>query len=204
VAQEDAPTTELLTGVVGDRCPNCQTPMAADQRYCLNCGERRGRARFSPATFAPQATPVTEEVAVSRRHRPRFSSGATLVAGVATLLIAMGVGVLIGHDSNTTAPAKTPIINVGGGGSAATTPASNTPTTGQVAATGKAPKGKVAKATVVHVTANTARAATAAASKVLGSSKNLSNNVQQSIGGSCSGGAGCQNGKFTGNFFPGG
>jgi hypothetical protein len=45
----------------------------------------------------------------------------------------------------------------------------------------------------------------AAASKVLGSgAKNLSNNVTQQVGGSCSGGTGCQGGKFTGNFFGGG
>jgi hypothetical protein len=133
------------------------------------------------------------------------SYAATLVAGVATLLIAMGVGVLIGHDSNTSTPAHTPaaqIITVNGGGAAggvATGAASN-----RTAATHRK-KAKV-KPTVVHVTAKTAKAATAAASKVLGSSasKNLSRNVQQQVGGSCSGGAGCQNGKFTGNFFPGG
>jgi hypothetical protein len=54
------------------------------------------------------------------------------------------------------------------------------------------------------VTAKTARAATAAASKVLGSSGSIAHNATQSVGGSCSGGSGCQNGKFTGNFFPGG
>ncbi|HTX31338.1 MAG TPA: zinc ribbon domain-containing protein [Solirubrobacteraceae bacterium] len=203
-AQDDAPTTELVTGVVGDRCPNCQAPMAADQRYCLNCGERRGRARFSPTTFAAPAAAAggtTETTVVSHHHRSRFSGGATLVAGVATLLIALGVGVLIGHNSNTGKAPTQPIITVGGGGAAtnsASTPATTTP-----ASTGKASK-KVAKATVVHVTAKAAKAATAAAGKVLGSSKNLSNNVQQSVGGSCSGGAGCQGGKFTGNFFPNG
>lgn len=44
-----------------------------------------------------------------------------------------------------------------------------------------------------------------AASTVLGSgTKNLSNNVQQQVGQKCSGGNGCQGGKFTGNFFGGG
>jgi hypothetical protein len=208
MAQEDAPTTELVTGVVGDRCPNCQAPMAADQRYCLNCGERRGRARFTPAALAAPAAAAgggaTEVTAVSHHHRSRFSGGATLVAGVATLLIALGVGVLIGHNGSNSgkAPAQQ-VITVGGGGGASTNTAASTPTTATPASGGKASK-KVAKATVVHVTAKTAKAATAAASKVLGSSKNLSNNVQQSVGGSCSGGAGCQNGKFTGNFFPSG
>ncbi len=29
----------------GEACPNCAAPMAADQRYCLNCGARRGEPR---------------------------------------------------------------------------------------------------------------------------------------------------------------
>lgn len=208
VAQQDAPTTELLTGVVGDRCSNCQSAMAADQRYCLNCGERRGRARFTPAALVAQAAPpagVTETTIVSHHPRSRFSSaGSTLVAGVATLLIALGVGVLIGSRANTST-GKTPaaqIITVPGAG-ASTGAALPTPSAAAGAGAGKK-SGKVAKTTVVHVTAKTAKAATAAAGKVLGSSKNLSNNVQQSVGSSCTGGAGCQGGKFTGNFFPNG
>jgi hypothetical protein len=39
---------------------------------------------------------------------------------------------------------------------------------------------------------------------VLGNSGNLASNATQQQGGACSGGAGCESGKFTGNFFPGG
>ncbi|HLY49604.1 MAG TPA: zinc ribbon domain-containing protein [Solirubrobacteraceae bacterium] len=200
---EAAPTTELVTAAVGDRCAKCQTPLAADQRYCLNCGERRGRARFSPAAFTTTTATTTAVGAPPVPPRqPRLSSAASLVAGVATLLIALGVGVLIGHDSNGT-PARSQaaqIITVGGG-----TAAPNTATTSSTPAAGsKAKSGKKAKPTVVHVTAKTAKAATAAASKVLGSGGSLSHNVTQKVGGACSGGAGCQGGKFTGNFFPGG
>jgi len=202
-SEQAAPTTELVTAAVGDRCAKCQTPLAADQRYCLNCGERRGRARFSPEAFTTTTTTVTAAGATAAPPRqPRLSSAASLVAGVATLLIALGVGVLIGHDSNgssTTRPAAQ-VITVGGGGAAANTTASTaSPTT---KASKSKSHGKAAKPTVVHVTAKTAKAATAAASKVLGSGGSLSHNVTQKVGGSCSGGAGCQNGKFTGNFFP--
>lgn len=179
--------------------------MAADQRYCLTCGARRGRARFSPETLAVSTVSTAASAPPIAPQRSRFSAGTTIVAGVATLLIAMGVGVLIGAVGNN-APARTPpaqIVTVGGGGAAAAnTTAAKPATPAQKAASAKA--ARKAKRTVVHVTAKTAKAATAAASKVLGSSKNLSNNVQQSVGGSCSGGAGCQNGKFTGNFFPSG
>jgi hypothetical protein len=203
--QDDAATTELVTAPVADRCAACQAPLAPDQRYCVNCGERRGRARFSPETFVTTTTTTTTvSDGVPPGRRLRLSSGASLVAGVATLLIALGVGVLIGHDSNSTPvrAASPQIIRLGGGGTAANTTSSAPSTTGG----GTAKSGKKAKTTVVHVTSKTAKAANAAASKVLGSSANgnLSKNIQQKVGGSCTGGAGCQNGKFTGNFFPGG
>jgi hypothetical protein len=209
-ADEDSPTTELVTGVVGDRCANCQTPLAADQRYCVNCGERRGRPRFSYDTLVAQTAPAAAaEPPAPSRHRSRFSAGTTLVAGIATLLIAMGVGVLIGHDSNSGTPARASapqVITVGGGSGATAGTAANTGAAASTGTTTGKSKGKSGKVKVTHVvvTAKTAKAATQAASKVLGSSQNLSNNAQQQVGGSCSGGAGCQNGHFTGNFFPGG
>jgi len=209
---DGSPTTELVTGVVGDRCANCQSPLSPDQRYCVNCGERRGRPRFSYDTLVTQTAPAAAAEPPAPTRQRRFSSGATLVAGVATLLIALGVGVLIGHDSNSGTPARAsapPVITVNGGSgaTAGTNAGANTtaatPATPTSTGTSKGKSGKV-KVTHVVVSAKTAKAATQAASKVLGSSKNLSNNSQQQIGGSCSGGAGCQNGKFTGNFFPGG
>jgi hypothetical protein len=209
-ADGDSPTTELVTGAVGDHCANCQTPLAADQRYCVNCGERRGRPRFSYDTLVAQTAPAAAaEPPAPTRPRSRFSSGTTLVAGVATLLIALGVGVLIGHDSNSSTPARgsaPQVITVGGGSGATAGTAANTGGAASTpAATGRS-RGKSGKVKVTHlvVTGKTAKAATQAASKVLGSSQNLSNNAQQQVGSSCSGGAGCQNGTFTGNFFPGG
>jgi hypothetical protein len=206
-AAEGAPTTELVSSVAGDRCANCQTPLAPDQRYCVNCGERRGGARFSKEALAAPAAPAAAAAAVPpRRQHPRVSSATTLVAGVATLLVAMGVGVLIGHYSNDSTPQRAAqIITVGGSGTS--TGAASTGISGAAtAATATAAHHRAthAKTTVVHITQKTAKAATAAASKVLGNSanKNISGNVQQQVGGSCSGGAGCQNGKFTGNFFP--
>jgi hypothetical protein len=121
---------------------------------------------------------------------------------VATLLIAMGVGVLIGHDSNTARVASPQVITVGGGsGAAAGNTASNagTPST---AAAKKGAKLKV-KTTVVHLSAKTAKAASVAASKVLGGSAPSNPTVQQ--GQSCSPGtAGCDStGHFSGAFFGG-
>jgi hypothetical protein len=194
---DDKRTGELLSAAVGDRCSNCQAALASDQRYCLTCGERRGKSRFSFAGLGGPATSAPEAPARRQERRPRGSSGATLVAGVGTLLLAMGVGVLIGHNNNNSPRASAPATQVitvgggGGGGAATGTTASATPST----------KGSHAKAPAVHLTKKTTVAAAAAATKVLGSgASNLAApTVKQ--GGSCTHGAGCQSGKFTGNFF---
>ena len=180
--------------------------MAADQRYCLNCGERRGRPRF-PVGGASTGT-ATEVVTETHAPPPRPARGAglTLVAGIATLLIALGVGVLIGQKSSPSSPAQTKVIQLGGG-SAGTAATAGTASTQASTGTGKhahAAKGKAAKSkvVVVHLTPKVQKAATKAAAKVFGSSGHLSKNVTQNVGGSCtSGTAGCQNGKFTGGFF---
>jgi hypothetical protein len=89
-------------------CAYCGASLADDQRYCLECGGRQVQARsqflsrFTPATVSG---PAPSSGGVSGGGR---STGATAVAGVGVLLLAMGVGVLIGRA---------------GGGKAATTPA---------------------------------------------------------------------------------
>jgi hypothetical protein len=176
---------------------NCQALLASDQRYCLECGERRGKARFSfeALTRPPAPAPPPE------RRRLRINSSTSLIAGVATLLLAMGVGVLIGHNSNTKSvqagsPNQTIRIVGGLGG-------------GNNSSGGKAAKtsANAFKAPSVNLTPQVAKKVNQAASKVLGSgAKNLAPNPTQQVGGSCSGGSGCdsQTHKFSGNYFPSG
>jgi hypothetical protein len=91
------------------------------------------------------------------------------------------------------------VITVGGGTSAGTGAASTGGTGGApVKTSGSKAKTKVK---TVHVTAKANKAAAGAASKALGSGGNLSSNPTQQQGAKCTGGAGCQNGKFSGNFF---
>jgi hypothetical protein len=200
--QDDAATTELVAGPVGDRCTNCQNPLASDQRYCVHCGQRRGKPRFSFDSLGAQA--AAAEAPEPKPHRSRVSSATTLVAGVATLLLAMGVGVLIGHDSNgspTRASAPAQIVTVGGG-AAAGVGSSGGGATAKLKKSGKVHK---TKQVVVHLNAQVKAKASAAANKVFGNNGgNLVNNPTVQPGQACSGGAGCQNGKFTGNFFGGG
>jgi len=204
----DSPTRELPVAPAAaseDRCVSCGSPLAHDQRYCVECGERRGQSRL------PVAQPATE--VRSRRTRsqrtpraPRASSGTTLVAGVGVLLLAIGLGVLIGrigHDnSNQTAAAAPPLVitvNGGGGSAAATTP--TTTTHGPAVAHGLNGKLKKAAAQTAPPSKAVQQKATQAASKVLGNGKNLAPPTV-TTGGSCSNSqAGCQGNHFTGNFF---
>jgi hypothetical protein len=198
----EAATSELLSGTVGDRCANCQKPLASDQRYCVNCGTRRGKPRFSFESLAAQSAPAEEPE--PKHHRTRISAATTLVAGVATLLLAMGVGVLIGHNSNSTqkAAAAPQIITVGGGSGATAAGSTAGNATANLKKSGKIHK---VKKVVVHLTAQTKAKAAAAANKVFGNNGgNLVSNPTVQVGGACSGGAGCNNGKFDGNFFGGG
>jgi hypothetical protein len=99
-------TTEQPT-VAGDggTCPECGSALAADQRYCLNCGWRRGETRVDyemqilgagqPATAG---APVAPTAAGSPQWSPVLAIGAIALLGVFLLL-----GVLIGKkDNNTT------------------------------------------------------------------------------------------------------
>lgn len=177
------------TLAAGDQCANCGSALASDQHYCLVCGERRGAARFSalPATGAVTTTTITDERV--RARPPRFSSATTLIAGVATLLIAMGIGVYIGGlgKNNNSAPARQTIVTVGGGAAAA--PAASTPTSRAAAGSG-ATSAKKGKKGGSHKNA---------AAKVVTTVKNAPPPTV-TVGASGSG-RGFQKGKFTGHFF---
>ncbi len=213
-APEEAPTSQLLSSPVGDRCASCSAPLASDQRYCIQCGERRGKSRFSPAaTTTPPAQATTQVAHVpAEPPRSRQPSGATVVAGIATLVLALGVGVEIGriadgNGSGARAAAAPQVITVDGGGGAAQT----TPAGGSTAApkahhhTAPPPKTETKKAqqaaAAAKPTQQAVQKASHAASGVLGGAAGQQNNTVTS-GGSCSSGsAGCQGGHFTGNFF---
>ena len=192
--EQDSATQELLSGPAADRCANCNAPLASDQRYCVGCGERRGKARFSfEALTAP---PAPAPAPARRRWIPHVSSSFSFITGVATLLLALGVGVLIGHSNNpkaTQAAAPSQVIKIEG--NLGNNGASNTAASGRSAFA--APN--------VKLTPKVIKKVNQAASKVLGSgASNLAGSPTQQVGQSCSSGAGCQGHKFTGNFFGGG
>jgi hypothetical protein len=186
----------------------CDAPLAVDQRYCVECGERRGKPRFpvSPPVDAPPAPAPRRRSA----RRPRVSAGATLVAGVATLLLALGVGVLIGHSGNsgTSQRASAPpvqVVKLSGGGAVGGAAAVAAAKPSTPAATKAKAKAKAAPKVSAQAKAKAAAShkASAAASKVLGTSAAKLPPPTVTVG-APGHGAGYQNGHFTGTFFGGG
>jgi hypothetical protein len=210
-----------------DSCPNCGARMAADQRYCLSCGHRRGEPRLpfmdavvfmesmgsGPGGAATPPPPPSEP-----KPSNRMNANAALIAGVATLVLAIGVGFLIGrsgHDGSSNAAAQAPIkvIEVGGSGggegteTAATEEATEPTAKAGKSKSGKEPGGKKSAKATPKAEKN-AEVGTHGASKATEEVLHTEGDVklaepEQKVGGSCEkGAAGCsEGGEFTGNFF---
>ncbi|MBA2515791.1 MAG: hypothetical protein H0V22_00465 [Solirubrobacterales bacterium] len=117
-------------------CSNCGAPLARDQRYCLACGDRRAGfpavlsgLQSDPASRAigPTASAEPDIVTTTYTAPPPTLASRTLNAGVAggvaCLLLALLVGVLIGRAGNDNPPptaAAPSVVTVGGTGAAAT------------------------------------------------------------------------------------
>ncbi len=175
--------------------------MAVDQRYCLECGQRRGDPRlpFMDAVVLMDAVkrPAQAPPPQPKKKRTGVSPNAALIAGVGTLLLALGIGVLIGRSGHqeVAQTSSAPIVIHSGGGEAEAKTSKAKTTTGGGAAGAKTKKQKEA--------AEKAAAAHPAAEEVI----KPTNGVKLAPptvkpGDKCeSGAAGCENGEFTGNFF---
>jgi hypothetical protein len=203
--EPELPATQIQTSAVqsGDQCASCGALLAADQRYCLECGQRRGDPRlpFMDAVVLMDAVqrPAQAPPPPPKKKRTGISPNAALITGVGVLLLALGIGVLIGrsgHQEVAQTAATPQIIKVGGGSEeAATASSKGKATTGGGAASAKTKKQKEAaeKAATAHPAAEEVL-------KPAGDVKLAPPTVKP--GDKCeSGAAGCQGGKFTGNFF---
>jgi hypothetical protein len=139
------PNAGVQTTAGEESCAHCGAPLARDQRYCLECGTPRtylsgmllerlrtpaGQAQPGTSGQAPPNGVAPYGTAASSSAWPR-SNVLTLIAGIGVLLLAMGVGVLIGRSGGSSS-AATPapqVITVGGGTGGASTGAATTPTT---------------------------------------------------------------------------
>lgn len=175
----------------GQHCASCGATLAPDQRYCVECGQRRGPTR-PPFLEAAGGQPSAPAPAPAKKG-PRFSPNTALIAGIGTLMLAMATGVLIGRTSSPSSKSS-PVQYVPAPTSAATgTTGSSTSSTegsGTSSSTGKeAGKGSAGKSSGGN-----------AAAKVLGGKAPEHAVVKL---GSPGKGPGYQKGKFTGKFFGG-
>jgi hypothetical protein len=135
-------------GAQGEPCAGCGAPLAADQRYCLECGARRAQARIAfREILARPGGPPRAPVVPSYPAERTPPSGIAFLVGLVCLLLALGVGVLIGRSGNDspTAAATTPppqVFSVGGAAPAATTPAATTSTPAATTSTPTSGKSK--------------------------------------------------------------
>jgi hypothetical protein len=128
--------------------------MAPDQRYCLQCGSRGAnlpgvREGLQASSTAHGSQPAVQGAGMEGAHvaasaaPARANNTVSVIASVGVLLLAMGVGVLIGRansGSNAGKAAAAPqVISVAApGASTATTPSAVTPPVGPSTKKGKA------------------------------------------------------------------
>ncbi len=202
----------LVSAGSSDRCPACGAHLAVDQRYCVECGTRRGAPRFSLAgssvgSSAASAASVPPPRASGWQRFMRPSSSVSLLLGLLILLVALGIGVLIGHSGNVKPTnGKVSVVVNGGGSSGSASSGTSTPASGTSNSTGSSAKATKAstKKSAAKKAATTPKAAAKIKKKAATAAKSFSSTAtkKSTLGGSCQAGtAGCVNGKQTGNLF---
>jgi hypothetical protein len=207
------PVTSSVPAAGGDQCPACGSPMLADQRYCLECGQRRGDPRlpfmdavvFMDAAKQPAAAEAAAAPPSPPDRRPWMSANASLVAGVATLVLAIGVGVLIGRsgEGGSQPAAQQQVLTVPAGGAAEASTSSKASKGSAAGAKGSKPKSATAKK-AKKKTEVTKSGATKATEEAYPVNPNVHlAEPEQELGGKCDPSeAGCNSsGEFEGNFF---
>jgi len=179
----------VTNALIRQGCPACGAAMATDQRYCVECGERRGAPRVSllegPARRLDESPPGR----TPSSPRRTASVNSTFISIIGVLLLAVGIGVLIGRSGSTTVkspPAQ--VVTISGAPSTGT--AATTPTTGAS----------------TTPTGESSSAGTASTTKSKASTKSTSTKAKTPVPkavkvGTPGHGRGYQNGHFTGNFF---
>jgi hypothetical protein len=138
MAESEMPTQSLAPelpalGKDGEPCSQCGSPLAADQRYCLECGRRRGgprvdyRERMAAAPSAERPSPEPTEPGrqqppAAEPEKParveRDFAPLAAVGGIAVLGLMLLVGVLIGRGDGDSVPATAPVVLPAGSGAA--------------------------------------------------------------------------------------
>jgi hypothetical protein len=106
-------------GGQGEPCATCGAPLAADQRYCLECGTRRGGPRVAYRDLLARRSggpPALVGAIAPAGPPPSRTTGFNVALGLGVLLLALGVGVLIGGGGSDPQPvaAAPQVVTVGG------------------------------------------------------------------------------------------
>ena len=122
-----------VLGPPGEACSSCGTPLNQDQRYCLSCGARRDGMQPSfirilgepdgadASTGAPAAGAAAQ---AGTQGAGSSKSPIPALATIGCLLLALGVGVVIGRSGGSGSSSSKPqVVNLGAAGTAAGTAA---------------------------------------------------------------------------------
>ncbi|HXC45116.1 MAG TPA: zinc ribbon domain-containing protein [Solirubrobacteraceae bacterium] len=142
----------------GAKCPNCGAQVAADQRYCLACGQPCSPVRLAfldvlqaeselrrPVAYAPPGAGYLPPLPADDGPLAWLRRYSGLFGLIAVLLICGLIGLLVGHWLAPSKAAGASVIKIEGTLPAAaatsapsSTPAATTPTSPTKAASGKA------------------------------------------------------------------
>ena len=123
-----------VLGPPGEACSSCGTPLNQDQRYCLSCGARRDGMQPSfirilgdpDSAQAAPGVPAAGGAAQAGGAQAAGSSKSPIpaLATIGCLLLALGVGVVIGRSGDSGSSSSKPqVVNLGAAGTAAGTAA---------------------------------------------------------------------------------
>jgi hypothetical protein len=130
------PLTTTRSSASPQACAGCGSPLAEDQRYCLNCGARAGDPRLPgeellahvAADEAPPATGPAGYAAAPGHAPPRQRDWMPLLAlgalgALGLLALVLVIGVLIGRSGSNSGSSAPQVITIGGGAAAGAAPA---------------------------------------------------------------------------------
>lgn len=138
-----------------ETCEQCGAPLAAEQRYCLECGQRSGDPRVDYRHYMAPAAPSTSNGAAQPEgaeqppeaensgNSQRDYAPLAAVGGIAVLGLMLLVGVLIGKGNDSSAPSSPSVIRVPAAAASPTT--SEGGSAKEAGAGGLGGKGKKAK-----------------------------------------------------------
>ena len=119
-------TARPSAGAEGAPCASCGSPLAPDQRYCLECGARRGPVRVPYERYLRSAEPAPAAPPTAGAGTSNEVSPLGAILGVALLGGMLLIGVLLGRGENDEPAAPATVLQAGEPAATPTAPAAPT------------------------------------------------------------------------------